>query len=93
VRTLRSRIHPALLLSLAVISGAGGLYLFSSGVSELFQIDHEMTELIAKGDTVAISEHPDPFRIHFGWRLVLGTVILGVALQFFRWLYRWWGDI
>lgn len=52
-----------------------------------------MTELIAKGDTVAISEHPDPFRIHFGWRLVLGTVILGVALQFFRWLYRWWGDI
>jgi hypothetical protein len=93
VRTVRSRIHPALLLFLALMSGAGGLYFFSSGVSELLQINHEMTELLTKGNTAVISDQSDPVRIHFGWRLVLGTAILGVASLFFRWLYEWWWDV
>ncbi|MBL9176450.1 MAG: hypothetical protein JNM65_00210 [Verrucomicrobiaceae bacterium] len=84
----RLRIHPVLLLFLMAAWGAGGLYLFSSGVRELFQIDREAAELITKGDIVAISEHPDPLRIHFGWRLGLGAVSLGLAIGFFR-LHYW----
>ncbi len=76
--------HPALLLFLVVIWGAGSLYLFSTGVGELLQISHEMTEVFTKGHTAVMSEQTAPVQIHVGWRLVLGTASLGLAQDFFR---------
>jgi len=68
--------------------GAGSLYLFSTGVGELLQVNHEMTEVLTKGGTTAISEPTPPIQIHVGWRLVLGTASLGLAQAFFRRHYR-----
>ena len=76
-----------------VIWGAGGLYLFISGVCELLQVNHEVTELLTKVNTAVISDQTEPARVRIGWRLVLGTTILGIAIGFFRWLYDWWGDV
>lgn len=77
-------IPPALILLLMAAWGAGSLYLFVGGVCELLQINHEMTELLIKGDTAVISEPSAPARVHIGWRLVLGTACLGLAIGFFR---------
>ncbi len=68
--------------------GAASLYLFSRGVCELLQINHEMTELFTKGNTAVISDPTPPAQIHIGWRLVLGTASLGIAICFFR-LHYW----
>ena len=82
------RIHPVLFLFLVVLWGAGSLYFFAMGVGELLQINHEMTEVFTKGNTAVISEQTAPVQIHIGWRLVLGTVSLGIAPAFFRRHYR-----
>lgn len=79
------RMHPALLLSLAAAWGAGSLYLFATGVFELFEVNHEMSELLTKGNTMAAPEPTAPVRLHIGWRLVAGIVSLGAALSLFRW--------
>ena len=80
-------LHPVLLLFLMVVWGAGSLYLFAMGVGELLQINHEMTEVLAKGNTAVIAEQSPPVQIHVGWRLVTGTAGLGLALGFFRLQY------
>lgn len=82
-------IPPLLLLFLAVLWGAGSLYFFAAGMSELIQINHEMTEALTKGHTALVAEQTAPAQIHVGWRLVLGTLSLGLALAFFRRHYRW----
>ena len=83
-------IHPVLLLFLMVVWGAGSLYLFAVGVGELLQIDHEMTEVLAKGHAAVIAGQTPPVQIHVGWRLVTGTGGLGLALGFFR--YHYWAE-
>ena len=66
MRTFQLHIHPALLLFLAVVWGAGSLYLFATGMGELMQINHEMTEVLTKGNTAVPSEHTAPAQIHVG---------------------------
>jgi len=78
------RLHPALFLFMVVLWGAGSLYLFALGVGELLQLNHEMTEVLTKGNAAVMSEQTPPVQIHIGWRLVLGTAGLGIALGYFR---------
>lgn len=86
-------VHPVLLLCLLVLWGAGSLYLFATGVAELIQMNHEMSEAVDKGRMVLVREQSPPFQINITWRLVLGAVLLGLAMGFFRWHYRRGGDI
>ena len=68
--------------------GAASLYLFATGTAELIQINHEMSEAVTKGHTTLIQEQTPPIQIHITWRLVLGTVLLGLGMGLFRWHYR-----
>lgn len=88
MRFSRHQIHPVVLLLLMVVWGSGSLYLFATGMGELIQINHEMTEFFTKGNTGLPSEQTAPAQIHVGWRLVTGTLSLGLALMFFRRHYR-----
>ena len=80
-------IHPAVLLLLMAAWGAGGLYLFSAGVCELLQINHEMSEVFTKGNTAVTSDPTPPAQVHIGWRFILGTASLALATSFFRYHY------
>lgn len=82
-------MHPVLLLFLMVLWGAGSMYLFATGIGELLQINHEMTEALTKGHTALHSDQTAPVQIHVGWRLITGTVLLGLAIPFFRRIYSW----
>lgn len=78
------RLHPLLLFSLLVLWGAGSVYFFATGAGELLQINHEMSEALTKGNTRVVADQAPLVRIHIGWRLVLGTVLLGLAMGLFR---------
>ncbi|WP_395744296.1 hypothetical protein [Prosthecobacter sp.] len=88
MRFLRFHLHPGLLLCLLVLWGAGSLYLFSTGIAELLQTDHEMTEALARGRMVAVREQAAAVRLHVTWRLVLGAALLGLAMGLFRRRHR-----
>lgn len=88
MRFSQLQIHPVLLLCLMVLWGAASLYLFATGTAELIQINHEMSEALEKGRTALIQEQTPPIQIHITWRLVLGTVLLGLAMGLFRWHNR-----
>jgi hypothetical protein len=88
MRFSQLHVHPVLLLCLMVLWGAASLYLFTTGTAELIQINHEMSEALEKGRTALIREQTPPIQIHITWRLVLGTVLLGLAMGLFRWHNR-----
>ncbi len=82
-------MHPALLLSLMFLWGGGSMYLFATGIGELIQINHEMTEALTKGHTTLHSDQTALVQINVGWRLITGTVLLGLAIPLFRRIYSW----